>query len=316
LEQLKNVSVVKIMKMPVVLAAAVILAGLLVQAQVVVLDQVDPQVVDHQVVAHHLVDLVLLLVLLQELHLHLFLQLFHLVDMQVALDAIVKLKTTSVPLVHPVQRVTPVVLVLMGNPVLMVLLVLMLKMLPLLIMLHKDASIVQLDLLVHLAPLVDLDLVVYKDVSDKKAEKDVPLIQELLVNKAHLVHLAQLVFQDLLVKKEEMLKNLLAALDQKVHVVQQDQLVQLELQDPMPLLEKPVHPVQMEVLAHKVPKETKDQQEKMEVMEGPEEMLHTAHAPLEMLMLMAVQVDLAAMAHIAVSKISPLHNAKNSFFLK
>jgi len=296
------------MKMPVVLAAAVILAVLLVQAQVVVLDQVAPQVVDHQVVAHHQVDLVLLLVLLQELHLHLFLQLFHLVDMQVALDAIVKLKTTSVPLVHPVQRVIPVVLALMDNPVLMVLLVLMLKMSLLQIMLLKDVSIVQLDLLVPLAPLVDLDLVVYKDVSDKKAEKDAPLIQELLVNKAHLDPLVLLVFQDLLEKKEEMLKNLLAVLDLKVHVVQQDQLVQLELQDLMPLLEKPVHPVQMEVPDHKVPKETKDQQEKMEVMAAQDVTLHTAHAPLEMLMLMEAQVDLATMAHIAVSKVSPLYN--------
>jgi len=299
LEQLKNVSVVKIMKIPVVLAVVIIPVVHLDLAQVD-LDQVDLMVADHQVVLHPVDHLDLLLVLLQELHLHLFLHLFLLVDMLAVLDVNVKLKTTSAQLALPVQRVTPVALVLMGTPVLMVFLVSTLKMSLLLIMLPLAASIVQPVLKVHLVPLVDLEDVASPVLADKMDTKGALDIQAALVNKAHLGLLALLAFLDLLVKKEEMHKNSLVAQDLKVHVVLPDQLVLLELQELMPLLVNLVQPVPMEVPVHKAHKETKDQKVKLEVKAGLGGMRHIVHAQLVMLMPMVVLVE--AMAHIVVSK--------------
>ena len=102
---------------------------LLVQDHLVQL--VVAQVVDH---------LVLLLVPLQELLHHLFLQLFLPVEILVAVDVSAKLKIINALLDHLVLRVLLADLVPMDILVWMVLLVLMLKMLHHLITLLPDAS--------------------------------------------------------------------------------------------------------------------------------------------------------------------------------
>ena len=103
--------------------------------------------------------LALLLVPLQELLLHLFPQLFHPVEMLVAVDANAKLKITNALLVPLVQRVPLADLVPTDKMVLMVLLVLMLKMLPLQIILPKVASIALQDPKELQGQSEDLDLV-------------------------------------------------------------------------------------------------------------------------------------------------------------
>jgi hypothetical protein len=132
-------------------------------------------------------------------------------------------------------------------------------------------------------------------------------ILEPLVNKAHLDLPDLSVFQDLLVKKEEMLKNLLVAQDQKVPVVLQVQLDLLVLPELMPLLVNLVHKdlkVVQVLLAHKA---IKDPKVKLVVKADQVVMPTIVHAQPEMLMpVVAVLVE-AMVDHTSVSKsFSPL----------
>jgi hypothetical protein len=112
------------------------------------------------VALHHLV---LLLVPHKELLLHQFLQLFHPVEMLVAVDANAKLKITNALQVPLALREHLVAQVPTDKMVLMVLLALMPKMSLPLTTLLPAASIALLVHKVHLAQLADLDHVVYKE---------------------------------------------------------------------------------------------------------------------------------------------------------
>jgi hypothetical protein len=145
--------------------------------------------------------------------------------------------------------------------------------------------------------------VVCKVVSDRKAEKGVQDILELLENRDHLAPLDQSDYLDLQEKKEEMHKNSLVVPDLKdlaVPLAQSDLLVLLVL---MLLLENPAqlaHKEDLELQAHK---EIKDQQEKKVVKAVPVVMPTIVLAQPAMLMPMVMElVVLETMAHIVVFK--------------
>jgi hypothetical protein len=134
---------------------------MLVVLHLIHLGQVQQDHLVHLVVDHLVVHQVLLLVPLQELPHHLFLQLFHPVEILVAVDANAKQKIINVLQVPQVLREHLEDLDLMDIQVLMALLVLMLKMLPPLIALPPDVSTALLAHKVLLDLLVNLDLAVY-----------------------------------------------------------------------------------------------------------------------------------------------------------
>jgi hypothetical protein len=141
-------------------------------------------------------------------------------------------------------------------------------------------------------------------------------IQEVPENKDPQAHLDLLVFLDQLEKKEEMPKNLLAALDLRDHVVPLAPLDPLVLLVLMLLLENLVHKDLKVALELQDLKEIKDQKVMLEAMVDQVAMQTIVLARPVMLMPIVVLVDLVTMvAHTVVFKKDLIHiNGCTYFF--